>query len=162
LPTIIYFKLLFFNFSALPALLLNINADSRDHSTCTLLYNEQEHWMQAIWNGYVDPSEAQSGAASYLSHAMRHPSPYLLNDNSRLQGPWFESLDWLAEVWVPQAEQLGLRYVAHIMQADRPYDCLSVNHPLDLPFELQIFKDAEEARDWLRQVRDMTLASTTD
>jgi hypothetical protein len=42
----------------------------------------------------------------------------LLNDNSQLTGPWFESTDWLAHVWLPQAEHLGLRYVAHVVQAD--------------------------------------------
>jgi hypothetical protein len=58
------------------------------------------------------------GAEAYLFHAVQTPSAMLLNDNSQLTGPWFESTDWLAHVWLPQAEHLGLRYVAHVVQAD--------------------------------------------
>jgi hypothetical protein len=96
---------------------LNTNVDPQDHSFCDLSYNEAEGWLQAIWAGYVDQTEAQWGGQAYLEKVKQMPSAFLLNDNSALQGPWFESLDWLADVWVPQARELGLRYVAHIVQA---------------------------------------------
>lgn len=135
-------------------MVLNINTDPIDHSTCTLTYDERERWLCATWKGYVDPLEAQAGAAAYLYHAPPVPTSLLLNDNSQLKGPWFDSLDWLGDVWVPQAVRLGLRYVAHVMQADRHADILSTRFPRLLPFELQIFQDVESARQWLRQCRD--------
>jgi hypothetical protein len=119
--------------------LLNLNTDPFDRSTCTLTYDEVEGWLCATWQGYVDPLEAQEGAAAYLYHAAQQPSVLLLNDNSQLQGPWFDSLDWLGEVWVPQA--------------DRPTDTISSHFPLSLPFELQIFQDMADARQWLRACR---------
>lgn len=128
---------------------LNINVDLRDHSSCTLFYNDAEGWLQAVWQGHVDPSEAHWGAQSYLEHAGRIPSQFLLNDNSQLQGPWFESLEWLAEVWVPRAARLGLRYLAHVVQADQPRDILAACPASGLPFELQIFQDPAAARRWL-------------
>ncbi len=137
-------------------MLLNLNADSRDHSTCVLSYDETEHWLYAAWQGYVDPLEAQAGAEAYLRYAGQASTPLLLNDNFRLHGPWFDSLDWLGDVWVPQAERLGLRYVAHVLQADRHADILSHRFPLVLPFELQIFRDVEDAKHWLRQYREVS------
>ena len=134
-------------------MLLNINTDPRDHSSCALSYNEQERWLLAVWRGYVNPAEAMQGAQAYLLHAVNHSCGLLLNDNSKLAGPWFDSLDWLAEVWMPQAVRLGLRYVAHITQADRHYDILSSALPDDLPFELQIFRDSTDACHWLRERR---------
>jgi hypothetical protein len=131
--------------------LLNINTDPADQSTCILAYDEAEGWLCATWEGYVDPLEAQEGAAAYLRFAAYQPSALLLNDNSQLRGPWFDSLDWLGEVWVPQAERLGLRYVAHVVQADRPADTISSRFPLSLPFELQIFQDLADAQQWLRE-----------
>lgn len=130
---------------------LNLNTDPRDHSTCALSYNEQEGWIQAVWRGYVDPVEATRGAEAYLQRAAQVPCAFLLNDNSRLSGPWFESLDWLTNIWVPQASRLGLRYVAHTLQADRQHDVLSLHVFRELPFELQIFKDLNDACHWLRQ-----------
>jgi hypothetical protein len=132
---------------------LNTNVDLLDHSFCDLSYNEAEGWLQAIWRGYVDPQEAYRGAQAYLDHAARMPSPFLLNDNSALRGPWFTSLDWLVEVWVPRAVQLGLRFVAHIVQADQHHDVLASPLKGAVPFELQIFQDPTDARAWLREVR---------
>lgn len=135
-------------------MLLNLNTDPRDHSTCALLYDDEEQWIQAIWRGYVDPVEARRGAEAYLSYAAKQPCTLLLNDNSQLRGTWFDSLDWLAEVWMPQASRLSLRYVAHVLQADRQTDILPRHLPASIPFELQIFQDVTDARHWLRQCRD--------
>jgi hypothetical protein len=131
-------------------MLLNFELDPRDSSTCRLTYNEANQWLQATWNGYVDPIEARRGAEAYLHHAAQTPSPYLLNDNSQLRGPWFDSLDWLAEVWVPQAIALGLRYVAHVPQADRHADILPRHLAGTIPFELQIFDTLDDAQHWLQ------------
>ena len=132
---------------------LHTNFDQHDQSFCDLSYNETEGWLEAVWRSYIDPLEAQQGAESYLRHAAQLPSSFLLNDNSGLRGPWFESLEWLADTWVPQATQLGLRYVAHIVQADQHHDVLTDRLDGAAPFELQIFQDPADARQWLREVR---------
>jgi hypothetical protein len=132
-------------------MLLNFSQDPRDLSSCVLTYEEANHWLRATWQGYVDPVEAMHGAEAYLQHAANTPCALLLNDNSRLRGPWFDSLDWLAEVWVPQAARLGLRYVAHVVQTDRHSDIIPSRLPASVPFELQIFQDLEDAQQWLRQ-----------
>lgn len=132
-------------------MLLNKDVDFRDASTCQLTYEPSEGWLRATWRGFVDPVEALRGAEAYLRHAAEQPSPYLLNDNSQLRGPWFDSLDWLAEVWVPQAAALGLREVAHVLQADRHSDILPRSLPATIAFQLQIFRTVADAEQWLRQ-----------
>lgn len=134
-------------------MLLNTNVDPRDRSSCALEYDKLEHWLCATWRGYIDPLEAMRGAEAYLFHASHTPSALLLNDNSQLQRPWFNSIDWLAQVWLPQAARLGLRYVAHVMQADRRSDVLTILKPSKLPFELQIFDEVADAKEWLREYR---------
>lgn len=134
-------------------MVLNVSTDSKDKSSCTLLYDEAEQWLSTVWRGYVDALEARNGALAYLDHAAQQHCALLLNDNSRLQGPWFDSLDWLMNMWVPRAERMGLRYVAHIIQNDRHDDTLTTQPPLHLPFDLQIFREVEDAKQWLRQCR---------
>jgi hypothetical protein len=151
------FTQLFLAVLALPLMHLNTNVDLQDRSFCDLSYNEAEGWLQAVWHGYVDQQEAQWGANAYLEHVVRRPSAFLLNDNSALQGPWFESLEWLVDVWVPQAKLLGLRYVAHVVQADQQLDVLTARLHGAAPFELQIFQDPADARHWLREVRQLHL-----
>lgn len=51
---------------------------------------------------------------------------------------------------MPQATQLGLHYVAHIVQADQHHDILIARLGSALSFELQIFQEPADARYWLR------------
>lgn len=123
-----------------------------DGSRCTLSFDEQNQWLRATWRGFVDQAEAVRGADNYLAHAGNFHCAYLLNDNSRLQGPWFDSMDWLERVWLPQALRLGLRYVAHVVQADTHTDAVAVRFPTPVMgrIELQIFQGQPEAEAWLR------------
>jgi hypothetical protein len=129
--------------------------DQVDGSSCTLDYDEADGWLRATWLGYIDPHEAYNGAARFLDAMQQLHCPYLLNDNSQLSGPWFDSVEWLRLVWAPQAVRLGLRYIAHVMQ---PHDLLHEVATLpDQPFgdqlTLQFFDTAESAVEWLRTVR---------
>lgn len=55
---------------------------------------------------------------------------------------------------MPEAERLGLRYVAHVVQADSHHDIFTRSLHRSLPFELQLFQDCGDAREWLGQQRD--------
>ena len=131
-----------------------------DGSRCTLTLDEAG-WMRATWRGFVDPAEALRGAANYLRFLEGLHCPYLLNDNVALRGPWFDSIAWLEEVWVPQAVRMGLRHVAHVVQADSPSDTISLNFrgPQVGGLELQIFRDVAAAEAWLRGCQQSVAAT---
>lgn len=133
-------------------MLISALSDS-DGSRCTLSYDQANGWLVGTWKGFVDPHEAQRGSQNYLRQLRHVRCAYLLNDNSRLRGPWFDSIQWLAEVWVPEAAEMGVRYVAHVVQADTLHDVLtdSLRTPLRWKLELQIFQTVAEAEDWLRR-----------
>lgn len=120
--------------------------------TCVLSYDESAQWLYATWSGLIGDSEAMQGAHNYLDKVAAHPSAFLLNNNLDLQGPWFNSVDWLEHAWLPQAQQLGLRYIAHVVQADRGDDVLTLTYSQHLNglIELQLFHDLAAAQDWLR------------
>ena len=126
--------------------------DADDGSWCTLTFDEAEGWLRASWGGYVDPLEALRGAEHYLATAVPFQCPYLLNDNVALQGPWFDSVAWLQQAWLPHALSLGLRYVAHVAQADTRADILTLSFPEGVvgQIELQLFHTVAEAEEWLR------------
>ncbi|WBA40754.1 hypothetical protein [Hymenobacter canadensis] len=111
--------------------------------------------LRATWFGYIDPQEAYDEATHILDAMQQRSYRYLLNDNSRLSGPWFDSVEWLRRVWAPQAMQLGMRYIAHVVQ---PHDLLgeaamSATHPFTKQLHLQFFDTVESAEEWLRAVR---------
>jgi hypothetical protein len=135
-------------------MLINSLPDA-DGSRCTLTFEEDDQWLRATWRGYVDPVEAMRGAQNYLDKERDFMCPYLLNDNLALQGPWFDSLDWLEHAWLPQAKRLGLRYIAHVVQRDTGSDILTRSFlaPMIDLLQLQVFYDLEEAEEWLRTCR---------
>ena len=122
-----------------------------DGSRCTLTL-EPAGWLRATWRGFVDMEEALRGAGDYLRYLEQLHNPCLLNDNVELMGPWFDSIEWLERIWVPQATTMGLRYVAHVVQADALSDILTVhfNQGTAGALELQIFQQLPEAEEWLR------------
>jgi hypothetical protein len=123
-----------------------------DGSRCTLTLEEPDGWMRATWRGFIDSEEANRGADSYLQQLADLRCPYLLNDNTGLRGPWFDSLDWLMRIWAPQAARMGLRYVAHVVQTDTKHDMITAAplNPAACLFELQIFEKVAVAEEWLR------------
>lgn len=119
---------------------------------CILTYEKRDGWLRATWAGYVTPTDALSGATAYLEQAGPLHCLYLLNDNVALQGPWFDSTRWLRATWLPQAQQLGLRYVAHVVQADTHSDILTLRYPryyISDALEMQFFDDVATAQEWL-------------
>lgn len=134
-----------------------ITLSDTDGSQCRILYDERHDWLRVVWSGFVDPEEAMRGATAYLAQAARFPCTYLLNDNLALRGPWFSSINWLQRVWLPQAQQLGLRFVAHIVQADTVSNILTLTLPSTLhwPVEVQLFHDVAAAEDWLHSAQQL-------
>jgi hypothetical protein len=120
---------------------------------CTLTYEKSAGWLRATWAGYVNPTDALSGATTYLEQVGPLHCLYLLNDNVELHGPWFDSTRWLEFAWLPQAQQLGLRYVAHVVQANTHTDILNQRYPrchTSDALEVQLFDDIATAEEWLR------------
>lgn len=120
---------------------------------CFAEYNEADHWLQATWHGVVTTQDSQRGAPEMLQLLRATQSPYLLNDNSQVQGPWFDSVDWLQHILASQAENFGLRYIAHVLQPHTEDDLglLLRHNPFADKLELQFFTTLTDATRWLRE-----------
>ena len=118
---------------------------------CTADFDTDNGWLLVTWKGFVTAQDGEQGAQESLRMLRLTHVPYLLNDNSQVTGPWFDSMEWLERVWVPQAERLGLRYVAHVMQPDANAELAagSDHNPFADRFDLQIFSTVAEAQRWL-------------
>jgi hypothetical protein len=119
---------------------------------CITEYVPAEGWLLTTWLGFVSPADAEQGALAALEPRCLGPISCLLNDNSQIQGPWFDSVAWLKRVWAPQAVRLGLRYIAHVAQPHTEADLgvLISRDPFGGQLDLQVFTAAEDAASWLR------------
>ncbi|GAB2968046.1 hypothetical protein GCM10027048_43590 [Hymenobacter coalescens] len=135
--------------------------NTREQVYCSIQFDPVNQWLYATWAGPVPTSDAERGAEAYLSTLRHFYSPALLNDNSQISGPWFDSTDWLEQIWAPAAAALGLRFIAHVTAPGMLAATADVaaRQPFGEQFELQIFDDLATAQDWLRaQLRTLKRA----
>ncbi|OWP62366.1 hypothetical protein CDA63_14345 [Hymenobacter amundsenii] len=125
--------------------------DSDGAEFCRLRYYPARQQLSVSWLGYIDGARAQEGARASLETVQQHACRCLLNDNTHLRGPWFDSLLWVAQQWAPAAATAGLRYVAHVVRAGTLATTFiaSPAHQLFTQFEIQIFDSLAEANEWL-------------
>ena len=126
---------------------------NEDRGYCAVDFDKSNNWLLITWKGFVTAQDGEQGAEEALRVLELSHVPFLLNDNSRVNGPWFDSVEWLERVWAPQAERLGLRYVAHVMQPDANADLAAAadHNPFAGRFDLQIFTSVAEAEHWLHE-----------
>ncbi|RFP66486.1 hypothetical protein D0N36_03825 [Hymenobacter lapidiphilus] len=125
---------------------------------CRLRYLPGQKQLTVTWQGTITGPLAYEGAKAALDIMHHHPCQCLLNDNTDLQGPWFDSLLWLAQRWAPAAAQAGVQYVAHVVRGGTLATTFlgTPTHHLFTQFEIQIFDLLAEANDWLAACRQQT------
>ena len=118
---------------------------------CAVDFDTANDWLLVTWKGFVTAQDGEQGAEESLRALRLNNVTFLLNDNSQVSGPWFDSVEWLERVWAPQAARLGLRYVAHVMQPDANAELAAAgkHNPFADRFNLQIFSTVAEAERWL-------------
>ncbi|WP_291723190.1 hypothetical protein [Bernardetia sp.] len=111
--------------------------------------------IYSLWNGFVNVENVKAGCLFGLELLKEHRSPYLINDNSNLEGPWQQANEWIETVWMPQALEAGLRYFAHVVSKDI-FGKLSAQ---DLEkktigvLNMRLFETVEEAESWIEEVQ---------
>lgn len=120
-----------------------------------IYFDEQNQWIYNDWVGYVAPENVMQGSMAVLEAIKTHRTAYGLNDNRHLVGRWDDAVDWIGKEWIPKATAAGLRYYAHVVDADS-FAAASSENMLTRSeghFHMRIFSDQGEAKAWLRASR---------
>lgn len=107
----------------------------------------------ANWIGVQSLESIVMGGNQLLSMLRKKPCSAILNNNHELVGPWDVGISWLAFKWAPQAKELGVEHYAHVMSygifGQNSFN--SVAPLLKNHFEVRVFEDETDAKEWLRQ-----------
>jgi len=113
----------------------------------------ENRWIMVDWAGYLTADSIKAGAAAYTAALAASGLHCVLNDTRKVIGPWDHSMDWVINVWAPNAAAAGLRHFALISTPDSMADGSAANFYAQLTaFKARVFSNEEEARTWLRTV----------
>ncbi|MDF7811767.1 hypothetical protein [Hymenobacter sp. YC55] len=79
----------------------------------------------------------------------------MLNDNSKVVGPWDHALEWLTTDWAPRAIQSGLTHFAHVVSSESfaAFSAHNMHTGITEKLQMHIFDSTVEALEWLRVVQ---------
>lgn len=125
---------------------------SNRHGKFIKLSVDEEHgWVSARWQGQLSSEDVKNGGLAALKLLEKSGCKRFLNDNRDVLGHWSDANDWIAEVWIPRAMELGLRKFAHILSHYRFGQTSAEQMQLNVgdAFQMHLFKDEDLARAWL-------------
>jgi hypothetical protein len=124
----------------------------------TISYDRENNWVYNYWSGMLSLENVMEGATEVLKFLKDTGCSMILNDNRTIIGSWDKANDWIEKEWMPEALTYGLRRFAHIVSpgifGQASAEEMSVR--AGDKFEMRLFKDLEEAQNWLRSNRMAT------
>ncbi len=114
--------------------------------------DQVNRWIAVDWMGYLTADSIKAGAHAYTTALAESGFSCVLNDTRKVLGPWDHSMDWVINVWAPNAAAAGLRYFAMITTPDSLAEGSASTFYAQLEaFEAKVFSDEQTAMAWLRQ-----------
>ena len=112
--------------------------------------DEKNRWIFVDWQGYLTAENIKTGAQAYTAALAKSGFSCVLNDTRSVRGPWDHSMDWVINVWAPNAAKAGLRHFAMITSPATLAEGSAANFYAQLTaFQGQVFDNMGDARKWL-------------
>lgn len=117
-----------------------------------IAYDAANHWVCNEWIGEQTYIGILAGADACLPLLLENHCAYLLNDNSRVIGPWDHAVEWVVTNWAPRAIAQGLTHFANVVSSEALAASSAQSMALGLSGQLQLhlFDNLEAAQKWLR------------
>lgn len=110
------------------------------------------HWVHTTWRGHLTEEITKAGTNAYTQAVKDSGFRCVLNDSRKVVGRWDHSVQWALREWVPIALAAGIKFFALIAQpgsfSEESANVLTSNIHV---FQMRIFYDINEAKDWLQQ-----------
>ena len=109
-------------------------------------------WILVDWIGYLTADSIKAGAQAYTDALAKSGFSCVLNDTRSVRGPWDHSMDWVINVWAPNAAKAGLKHFAMVSTPESLADGSAANFYAKLTaFQAEVFDNLSSARAWLSQ-----------
>lgn len=119
---------------------------------CEVKRSADNAFIYVNWIGIQSLETMVMGGNQVLGMLREMTCPAILNSNRELIGPWDNAVSWLAHKWAPQAKELGVQRIAHVLShgifGKRSFEKLT---PELVPlFRVKTFEEENLAEKWIR------------
>lgn len=124
----------------------------------TIEYDIYNKWVYNNWIGYQTINSIIKGANTCLEYIEEHKCAFVLNDNRLVSGPWNHSNEWIAHRWMPRAVVAGMRFFAHVVNAQTLAEISAgeMHQNANGLFTMQVFNNYDLARTWLKSTKELS------
>lgn len=135
---------------------LSLTKDLRDNPICAVEVDQTVPCVTVVWKRYSTSTQLRFVHEYILRVLKSHRMKAVLGDDTALPTIHAEDQRWLIEDWLPRAHAAGLEAAA----SKRPHAYFgklaisAVHTAAPAGVKLRSFETIEDARDWLRSVRD--------
>lgn len=133
-----------------------------DSPYLTISHQTDQSYFYALWKGELTEEQVHSGCIE-ITRCIAHSGIHsVFNDSTHVQGSWLHSVQWVVDVWFPEARQAGLDYFAWVYSKDLiaqiPMDTAMIfgtmkYGPSDLN-GVKTFYEKDKAAAWLAAMAD--------
>lgn len=115
-------------------------------------YDPTHKYLYCNWIGFQNKQSIMETGAVILDLFKKKGISKILNDNTKVTGPWQDAAEWTATVWFPDMINAGLLHFAWIF-SENIFAELSAKKAMPANDIVKSFNSLSEARQWLIQVK---------
>lgn len=111
-------------------------------------FSKNDLILYCDWIGLQEENELKTAGEKILELLASRQCSKVLNDNTRVIGDWYHSVDWTSGNWFPRMQRAGLTHFAWIC-SDDVFTQLSAKRAVPDGDLVKAFNTFEEAYAWL-------------
>jgi len=120
-------------------------------------YDPTHQYLYCNWIGFQNKKSIMDTGEIILDLLKKKRASKVLNDNTRVTGPWQEAAEWTSTVWFPDMIKAGLKHFAWIF-SQNIFAELSAKKAMPANNIIKSFNSLEEARQWLIKAKTEVIA----
>jgi hypothetical protein len=111
-------------------------------------YESSGDYLYCNWIGFQNEESVKKGCEMMLSQLKKNGYGKVLNDNTKVTGPWQSASEWVGNVWFPQMEQAGLKHFSWVFSPNI-FAELSAKKAMPASGVVKSFNIMGEAKRWI-------------
>ena len=111
-------------------------------------YDAKNKYLYCNWIGFQNEESIMKSGGHILHFLKEKEASKVLNDNTKVTGPWQDAAKWTNTVWFPDMINNGLKFFAWIFSPNI-FAQLSAKKAMPKSDSVRSFNSMEEAQTWL-------------